>query len=92
MKHARAEALDGIEPLLKRLRTIEGLKEKSRGCFYLGGKGYLHFHEHGEDELYADIGTGALERLPAMTAAQRKLILERAVREIAAVRAAANKR
>ena len=83
MKHAGPEALDRIELLLKRLRTIEGLKEKSRGCFYLGGKGYLHFHEHGADELYADIGTGVFDRLPAMTAAQRKLILERAVKEIA---------
>jgi hypothetical protein len=28
---------------------------KSRGCFYRDGRGFLHFHEHGEDELYADI-------------------------------------
>ena len=88
MKHATATALDKLEPLLQRVRDLETLKEKSRGCFYLDGKGYLHFHEHGEDELYADIGTGAFDRLPAMTVAQRKLILERAVREIAAARTA----
>lgn len=65
--------------------TYPGLKEKSRGCFYLGGKGYLHFHEHGERELYADIGVGNFDRLPAMTAAQRKLILQRATTEISAL-------
>lgn len=82
MKHAGPDALDALEPLLSQLRELPGLKEKSRGCFYLGGKGYLHFHEHAADELYADIGIGAFERLPAMTAAQRKLILKRAAAEI----------
>lgn len=88
MKHAGPHALDAIEPLLAQLRKIPGLKEKSRGCFYLGGKGYLHFHEHGVDELYADIGVGAFERLAAMTAAQRKLILKRATAEVSALLAA----
>jgi hypothetical protein len=88
MKHAGPDALDGIEPLLAQLRAIPGLKEKSRGCFYLGGKGYLHFHEHGLDELHADIGVGAFERLPAMTAAQRKLILKRAAAEVPVLLAA----
>lgn len=78
MKHAGPKALDRLEPLLKELRAFEGLKEKSRGCFYLGGRGFLHFHEHGEDELYADIGLGnEFERLPAMTVAQRKVLLKR---------------
>ncbi|MFT3723569.1 MAG: hypothetical protein QM773_08285 [Hyphomonadaceae bacterium] len=81
MKHAGSDALDGIEPLLEQLRQIQGLKEKSRGCFYFGGKGYLHFHEHGADELYADIGIGDFERLPSMTPAQRRLILKRAIAE-----------
>jgi hypothetical protein len=88
MKHAGPDALSEIEPLLAQLREIPGLKEKSRGCFYLGGRGYLHFHEHGVDELYADIGIGAFERLPAMTAAQRKLILKRATTEVRALLAA----
>ncbi len=88
MKHAGPDALSEIEPLLVQLREIPGLKEKSRGCFYLSGKGYLHFHEHGADELYADIGVGAFERLPAMTAAQHKLILKRAATEVRALLAA----
>jgi hypothetical protein len=88
VKHAGSDALDGIEPLLEQLRGLPGLKEKSRGCFYLGGRGYLHFHEHGEDELYADVGVGDFERLPAMTAGQRKIILKRAMMEVRALLAA----
>ena len=84
MKHAGPLALDRIEPLLRQVREHAGLKEKSRGCFYLGGKGFLHFHEHGVDELYADIGLGiGFERLPAMTAAQHKLILKRTKQALA---------
>lgn len=84
MKHAGPKALDRIEPLLKQIRAHAALKEKSRGCFYLGGKGFLHFHEHGEDELYADIGLGkTFDRLPAMTAAQHKAILARTAKELA---------
>ena len=84
MKHAGPKALDRLEPLLERLRRHAELKEKSRGCFYLRGRGFLHFHEHGEDEFYADIGLGAdFERLPAMTKAQHQAILRLAARAIA---------
>ena len=54
MKHAGSETLDRIEPLLCELRKRAGLKEKSRGCFYRGSRGFLHFHEHGR-ELFADV-------------------------------------
>jgi hypothetical protein len=84
MKHAGPKALDRLEPLLAQLRALDGFKEKSRGCFYLKGRSFLHFHEHGVDELYADIGLGdAFERLPAMTAAQHKTILKRAAAALA---------
>ncbi len=76
MKHAGPKTLDRLEPLLKQLRAFEGLKEKSRGCFYLKSKAFLHFHEHGDGEIYADIGLGDdFDRLSAMTAAQHKKIL-----------------
>jgi len=76
MKHAGPKTLDRLEPLLVQIRAFEGLKEKSRGCFYLKSKGFLHFHEHGDGEIYADIGLGSeFDRLPAMTAAQYKKIL-----------------
>ncbi len=84
MKHAGAKTLDRLEPLLKQLRACAALKEKSRGCFYLRGRGFLHFHEHGENEIYADIGLGdAFERLPAMTATQHKAILKRTAKALA---------
>jgi hypothetical protein len=84
MKHAGPKALDRLEPLLRQLRAHDGLKEKSRGCFYLGGRGFLHFHEHGDDELYADIGLGSeFDRLPAMTAAQQRTILRLTARALA---------
>ena len=45
MKHAGAAALDTIEPLLASIRNVRGLREKSRGIFYLKSKAFLHFHE-----------------------------------------------
>lgn len=83
MKHAGPEALDRLEPLLQQIRDLGGLKEKSRGCFYLKNKSFLHFHEHGDNEIYADIGLGNdFDRLPAMTAAQHKKILSLAARAL----------
>ena len=54
MKHAGPGALDALEPLLRRLRGLEGLREKSRGIFYLQSRAFLHFHED-PSGLYADI-------------------------------------
>lgn len=83
MKHAGPKTLDRLEPLLGQIRALEGLKEKSRGCFYIKGKGFLHFHEHGENEIYADIGLGKeFDRLPAMSEAQHKRILSLTARAL----------
>ena len=75
MRHARADALDRLEPLLERLRQLEGLREKSRGVFYRGSKAFLHFHEDGDD-FYADVRFGDdFERLCVTTrAAQAQLV------------------
>jgi hypothetical protein len=81
MKHAGPKTLDRLEPLLQQIRDLGGLKEKSRGCFYLKSKGFLHFHEHGDDEIWADIGLGkGFDRYPAMTEAQHRKILSLAAR------------
>jgi len=83
VKHAGAKTLDRLEPLLRQLRAFEGLKEKSRGCFYIRGRGFLHFHEHRGDEIYADIGLGQdFDRLRAETDAQHRKILARAARAL----------
>ncbi|HEY2885629.1 MAG TPA: hypothetical protein VGJ08_10495 [Rhizomicrobium sp.] len=76
MKHAGPAALDRIESLLREIRTLKGLKEKTRGNFYRGSRAFLHFHEHGEDEFYADIRLGDdFERLRATTATERTKLL-----------------
>ena len=76
MKHAGAAALDRLEPLLKDIRKRDSLKEKSRGTFYRGSRAFLHFHEHGEDELFADIRLDDdFARLRATTAAERAKLL-----------------
>ena len=77
MKHAGTAALDRLEPFLKDIRKREALKEKSRGNFYRAGRAFLHFHEHGEDEFYADIRLKGddFDRLAVSTGAQRKALL-----------------
>lgn len=78
MRHARPAALDVLEPLLKELRKIEGLKEKSRGVFYKRSAAFLHFHEDPAG-LFADIRDGAdFTRHPVNTAAERKAFLAKA--------------
>ncbi|HZC15763.1 MAG TPA: hypothetical protein VE309_03285 [Caulobacteraceae bacterium] len=54
MKHATAVALDELEPLLAKLRQLPGLKERSRGIFYVKSRAFLHFHEDPAG-LFADI-------------------------------------
>lgn len=56
MRHARADALDQLEPLLAQLRALPGMVEKSRGVFYRKSKSFLHFHEDPKG-LFADIRT-----------------------------------
>ncbi|MEO8812159.1 MAG: hypothetical protein ABI376_04510 [Caulobacteraceae bacterium] len=63
MKHAGPAALDRLEPLLGRIRALGVLQEKTRGCFYLKSKAFLHFHEDSAG-LFADVReeNGAFQR------------------------------
>ena len=54
MKHAGAASLDRLELVLAELRSLPGLRERSRGVFYRKGRAFLHFHEDPEG-LFADI-------------------------------------
>ncbi|HEY5289502.1 MAG TPA: hypothetical protein VIJ59_05670 [Caulobacteraceae bacterium] len=78
MRHALAEDLDRLEPLLTRLRTFPPLSEKSRGVFYLKGRAFLHFHADPAG-LFADVRAtdGDFERLKVDDAAGAKALLER---------------
>ncbi len=54
MKHATAESLDRIDALLEEIRSVGGIKEKTRGVFYLKSRAFLHFHED-DGITYADV-------------------------------------
>jgi hypothetical protein len=77
MKHAGPEALDRLEPLLTTLRTLTGLREKSRGTFYRGSRAFLHFHEDPAG-LFADVRLDVeFERLRVTTAREQDRLLRR---------------
>ena len=57
MKHATRRALDTLEPLLERLRRVEGLVERKRGSFTRKSRAFLHFHED-QAGLFADVRDG----------------------------------
>lgn len=76
MKHATAPAPDKLEPLLGRLRKLDGFKEKSRGVFYRKSRAILHFREDPAG-LFADLRIAdEWERLPVNTAAERSALLK----------------
>lgn len=77
MKHATPAALDRLESLLRDLRKINGLREKSRGVFYRGSRAFLHFHEHG-DALFADARfKDDFERWPVTNMAEQSALLKK---------------
>jgi hypothetical protein len=86
VRHITPARLDTIETLLTSLRGVDGLVERSRGVFYRRSRAFLHFHEHGDDEVYADVRVDGDEftRLRATTKAEQRALVSRvqaAVRE-----------
>ena len=82
MKHAGADALDALEPVLEQLRAIAGLKEKNRGTFYRKSKAFLHFHEDPAG-LFADLKKGDdFVRLPVNSRAEIAALLREAKRAL----------
>ncbi len=83
MARADASALQALLPLLRQLREIKGVQEKSPGTFYARRDAFVHFHDDA-GVLYADLkkpgGTG-FDRFPLATPAeQRKLVDEARLR------------
>lgn len=75
MKHATSTALDALDPLIEKIRLIEGLAERKRGVFYRRSQAFLHFHEDPAG-FFADLKTGPeWIRLPATTSADRRALL-----------------
>ena len=82
MKHAGPEALDALEPILQKVRRLEGLKEKNRGTFYRGSNAFLHFHEDPAG-MFADLKLrGEFVRFRVSTNAEIATMLREARREI----------
>ena len=83
MKHAGADALDALEPVLEQIRKIEGLKEKSRGVFYRKSTAFLHFHEDPAG-FFADLKKGDdFVRLPVNNRAEVAVMIREAKRATA---------
>ena len=76
MKHARSDALDSLEPLLREIRLVPGLVEKSRGVFYRNSQAFLHFHED-PSGTHADVRLGEeFARYRAETEAEQQALLD----------------
>jgi hypothetical protein len=75
MRHARADALDGLEEVLAAVRERTELTERKRGIFYRKSTAFLHFHEDPAG-LFADVKVGkAFQRLPVNTDEERQALL-----------------
>ena len=82
MRHARPDTLQQLEPVLQRLRALEGMRERSPGVFYVRSRAFLHFHEDPAG-TFADIRSGsAWVRLPVMTPADADDVVHAASREL----------
>ena len=82
MKHAGPQALDQLEPVLSKLRTLNGLHERKRGAFYRGSSAFLHFHEDPAG-FFADLKVaGDFVRFPVNCAAEVEKLLARAARAL----------
>ena len=87
MKHATAQALDALEPLLAELRILGGMKEKKRGVFYVKSRAFLHFHKDPAG-LFCDVRldlASDFERFAVNVSAEHLKLLERVARTLASV-------
>lgn len=54
MRHASCNELNSVSDLIDRIRTVEGISERSPCHFYFKNRGILHFHLD-SGLLYADV-------------------------------------
>jgi len=77
MKHAGAQTLTQLAPLLSDIRSLPGLIERKPGIFYRRGEAWLHFHEDPVG-LFADVKlppAKGFTRLAVDTPEQRSALL-----------------
>ena len=77
MRHAGPATLARLAPVLAQLRDLAGLKERSHGIFYRGGRAFLHFHEDASGD-FADLrrDDGDFERFRVVDAAEQLRLME----------------
>jgi hypothetical protein len=80
MKHAPAQTLQQLAPLVERLRTLPSLVERSPGSFYHRSSAFLHFHEDPAG-LFADakLDFKVFERRRVSTRAEQSALLKEVV-------------
>jgi hypothetical protein len=83
MRHPRENELDPLEPLLTKLRGLDGLVERNPGVFYRRSKAFLHFHVDG-DGFFADVRLDGKEfdRMRVTTKADQRALIS-AIRRVA---------
>jgi hypothetical protein len=87
LKHITPGRLDELEPLLVQLRSFDDLTERKRGVFYIKAKAFLHFHEDGDDDAFADVKLDGTEfRRLRVTTKREQARLVRLVKHALAAR------
>jgi hypothetical protein len=75
VKHAGEAALDAIEPMLKELRQLEGIRERKPGVFYKKSSAFIHFHEDPAG-IFVDVRREReWLRLPVNTPSERRQLV-----------------
>ena len=80
MPQADAAALQPVLSLLRQLREIKGVKEKSAGIFYGRNEAFVHFHVE-DGALFADLkkpGGSGFDRFALDTPAHQRKLLDEA--------------
>jgi hypothetical protein len=80
---ADADALQRLQPLLRQLREIKGLREMKPGIFYLKGSAFLHFHDDA-GMLFGDLkrSRGGFDRYAVDTPVGQRKLLDDAKRRV----------
>jgi hypothetical protein len=79
MRHITPARLPQVALLVEGVRRCDGLVERKPGTFYRRSSAFLHFHEHGDDEVYADckLNGTTFERFEVSTPRQQEALLRK---------------
>jgi hypothetical protein len=85
VRHITPGRLPQIEAMVAAVRACDGLVERKPGTFYRKSKGFLHFHEHGDSDVYADCKLDGVrfERFRVTTKREQDALLRKIRRALA---------